>query len=69
MLELRAATSLARLWKKLDQLDEAKSILSSVYSSFTEGFGSPDLIEAKTVLEQLIEQKGPGSLYFNSICP
>ena len=68
MLELRAATSLARLWKKLDQLDEAKSILSSVYSSFTEGFGSPDLIEAKTVLEQLIEQKGPGSL-FNSICP
>ena len=55
MLELRAATSLARLWKKLNQLDEAKSILSSVYSSFTEGFGSPDLIEAKTVLEQLIE--------------
>jgi predicted ATPase len=53
MLELRAATSLARLWKKLNQLDDAKSILSSVYSSFTEGFGSPDLIEAKTVLEQL----------------
>jgi predicted ATPase len=55
MLELRAATSLARLWKKLNQLDDAKSILNSVYSSFTEGFGSPDLIEAKTVLEQLIE--------------
>src|SRR5918996_369742 len=53
MLELRAATSLARLWKKLNQLDNAKSILNSVYSSFTEGFGSPDLIEAKTVLEQL----------------
>jgi class 3 adenylate cyclase/predicted ATPase len=55
MFELRAATGLARLWKKLNKLDDAKSILSSVYSSFTEGFGSPDLIEAKTVLEQLIE--------------
>jgi predicted ATPase len=55
MLELRAATSLARLWKKLNKLDDAKSILKSVYSRFTEGFGSPDLIEAKTVLEQLIE--------------
>ena len=55
MFELRAATSLARLWKKLNQLDDAKSILNSIYSTFTEGFGSPDLIEAKTVLEQLIE--------------
>jgi predicted ATPase len=55
MLELRAATSLARLWKKQNKFDDAKSVLNSVYSSFTEGFGSPDLIEAKTVLEQLIE--------------
>ena len=55
MLELRAATSLARLWKKLNKLDDAKSILGSVYSSFIKGFESPDLIEAKTVLEQLIE--------------
>jgi predicted ATPase/class 3 adenylate cyclase len=55
ILELRAAISLARFLKKLNQLDDAKSILNSVYSSFTEGFGSPDLIEAKTVLEQLIE--------------
>jgi predicted ATPase len=55
ILELRATISLARFLKKLNQLDDAKSILNSVYSSFTEGFGSPDLIEAKTVLEQLIE--------------
>ncbi|MGH8643903.1 MAG: adenylate/guanylate cyclase domain-containing protein [Gammaproteobacteria bacterium] len=55
MLELRAATSLAKLWKKLNQLDDAKSILNPVYTSFTEGFGSPDLIEAKTVLERLGE--------------
>ena len=53
MLELRAATSLARLWRKLNKVDEAKRILNAVYSRFTEGFDSRDLIEAKTVLEQL----------------
>ena len=55
MLELRAATSLAKLWTSLNRLDDAKSILNLVYASFTEGFGSPDLIEAKTILEQLVE--------------
>jgi class 3 adenylate cyclase/predicted ATPase len=53
MLELRAATSLARLWRKLNKLDEAKRILTSVYSRFTEGVDNHDLIEAKTVLDQL----------------
>ena len=53
MLELRAATSLARLWRKLNKVDEAKRILNSVYSRFTEGVDNRDLIEAKTVLEQL----------------
>ena len=53
MLELRAATSLARLWKKLNKLDEAKRILTAVYSRFTERVDNQDLIEAKTVLEQL----------------
>jgi tetratricopeptide (TPR) repeat protein len=53
MLELRAATSLAKLWKKLNKLDEAKRILISVYSRFTEGVDNRDLIEAKTVLQQL----------------
>jgi predicted ATPase len=53
MLELRAATSLARLWRKLNKLDEAKRILHAVYSRFTEGVDNRDLIEAKTVLEQL----------------
>jgi predicted ATPase len=53
MLELRAATSLARLWRKLNKSDEAKRILHSVYSRFTEGIDNLDLIEAKTVLEQL----------------
>jgi len=53
MFELRAATSLARLWRRLNKLDEAKRILSSVYSRFTEGVDNRDLIEAKTVLQQL----------------
>ncbi len=53
MLELRAATSLARLWRKLNKVDEAKRILNAVCSRFTEGVDNLDLIEAKTVLEQL----------------
>jgi predicted ATPase len=53
MLELRAATSLARLWRKLNKLDEAKRILNAVFSKFNESVDNLDLIEAKTVLEQL----------------
>jgi predicted ATPase len=53
MLELRAATSLARLWKTLNKVDEAKHILNAVYSRFTERVDNRDLIEAKTVLDQL----------------
>ncbi|MCI0563629.1 MAG: hypothetical protein MN733_34585, partial [Nitrososphaera sp.] len=53
MLELRAATSLAKLWQKRSQLVDAKRVLKSVYSGFTEGLETPDLIEAKKVLDQL----------------
>ena len=53
MLELRAATSLAKLWRKLNKFDDAKRILHSVYSRFTEGVDNRDVIEAKTVLDQL----------------
>jgi class 3 adenylate cyclase/predicted ATPase len=53
MLELRAATSLARLWKKLNKVDEARRILHSVCAKFHEGVDNLDLIEAKTVLAQL----------------
>ena len=53
MLELRAATSLAKLWRKQNKLDEAKRILNAVYSRFTERVDNQDLIEAKTVLDQL----------------
>ncbi len=54
MFELRAATSLAKLWRKLNKADDAKRILNAVYSKFKEQRGDNlDLIEAKTVLEQL----------------
>jgi predicted ATPase len=53
MLELRAATSLAKLWRKQNKVDEAKRLLLSVYSGFNASVDNLDLIEAKTVLEQL----------------
>jgi predicted ATPase len=51
--ELRATTSLARLWQKQGQADEARRVLMQIYDWFTEGFDTPDLKEAKAVLEEL----------------
>jgi predicted ATPase len=53
MLELRAATSLAKLWQKRNRLDDAERVLKSVYTGFTEGLETRDLIEAKDVLDRL----------------
>jgi predicted ATPase len=53
MLELRAATSLARLWKTHNKVDEATRILHSVCTKFHEGVDNLELSEAKTVLAQL----------------
>jgi class 3 adenylate cyclase/predicted ATPase len=53
MFELRAATSLAKLWRKYNKADDAKRILKAAYSRFDEHVDNLDLIEAKTVLEQL----------------
>jgi adenylate cyclase len=52
-LELRAAMSLFRLYKKEDRQAEARPMLAECYSWFTEGFDTPDLQEAKSLLEQL----------------
>ena len=52
-LELRASTSLARLLANEGHREQACAILTDIYHSFTEGFDTPDLIEAKTLLEIL----------------
>ena len=51
--ELRAATSLARLWREQGRRAEAHELLAPLYGSFTEGFDTPDLKEAKALLDAL----------------
>jgi predicted ATPase len=51
--ELRAAMSLARLWGDQNRRQEAIELLAPVYAWFTEGFDTPDLVEAKELLERL----------------
>ena len=52
-LELRAATSLARLWQTQGKEHEAHEMLSEIYGWFTEGFDTKDLQEAKGLLVEL----------------
>ena len=51
--ELRAAASLARLWGDRGRRSAARDLLAPIYSWFTEGFASPDLKEAKALLDEL----------------
>jgi len=51
--ELRAATSLARLWQQQGKRQRAHDLLGPVYHWFTEGFDTADLQEAKALLEEL----------------
>ena len=51
--ELRAATSLARLWQSQGKKAEAREVLAPVYNWFTEGFDTADLKDAKTLLDEL----------------
>jgi hypothetical protein len=51
--ELRAATSLARLWRHQGRIQQAHDLMVSVYGRFTEGFGTADLVTAKTLLAEL----------------
>ena len=53
--ELRAATSLARLWQRQDKRQDAYDLLAPVYGWFTEGFDTADLIDAKILLDELSE--------------
>ena len=51
--ELRAAMSLARLWRDQGKVQQARELLAPVYGWFTEGFDTRDLKEAKALLEEL----------------
>jgi predicted ATPase len=53
--ELRAATSLAKLWQSQGKREQARQLLGDVYNWFTEGFDTPDLIDAKALLDELSE--------------
>jgi predicted ATPase len=51
--ELRAGTSLARLWGSQGKCTEARDLLGPIYNWFTEGFDTPDLKDAKALLDEL----------------
>ena len=53
--ELRAATSLARLWQSQGKQAEAHQLLAEIYGCFTEGFGTSDLQEAQALMAELSE--------------
>jgi predicted ATPase len=53
LLKLRAAMSLARLWRDQGKVRQARELLAPVYGWFSEGFDTLDLKEAKALLEEL----------------
>jgi predicted ATPase len=53
LFELRAATSLARLWHDQGKRSEARDLLAPIYNWFTEGFDTPVLQQAKALLDEL----------------
>jgi len=53
LFELRAAVSLARLWREHGRPDDAREMLAPIYAWFTEGFDTPDLTEAQALLDEL----------------
>ena len=52
-LQLRASTSLARLWRDQGKIADARGLLAPIHNWFTEGFDAPDLIDAKALLDEL----------------
>jgi class 3 adenylate cyclase len=51
--ELRSATSLAELWHKQDRHGDARDMLAPIHAWFTEGFDTPDLVAAQTLLSEI----------------
>src|SRR5262249_28131729 len=58
--ELCVANSLARLWRDQGKRTEARDLLAPIYGWFTEGFDTPDLKEAKALLEELVVREERG---------
>lgn len=56
-LELRTAISLAQLWQRQGKPEAARELLQYTYSGFTEGLDTPDLQDARALLERLAEQQ------------
>ena len=52
-LEVRAAMSMARLWREQGKRQQARELLAPVYGCFTEGFDTRDLQDAKKLLDEL----------------
>jgi predicted ATPase/class 3 adenylate cyclase len=53
MFELRASMSLARLWRTMGRTEDARTLVQAIYGWFTEGFDTPDLTEARALIEEL----------------
>ncbi len=53
LFQLRASSSLARLWRDQGKRAEARDLLGPIYNWFTEGFDAPDLKDARVLLDEL----------------
>src|SRR4030095_16770836 len=53
LLELRAAIHLSRLWQQQGKREQARQVLTEIYGWFTEGFQTPDIQEARALLDAL----------------
>jgi len=58
LFQLRASTSLARLWRDQGRQAEARDLLGPIYGWFTEGFDAPDLTDAKALMDELRTEVG-----------
>jgi tetratricopeptide (TPR) repeat protein len=58
LFDLRATLSLARLWRQEARSREAQEALAAVYATFSEGFDTPDLVEARALLDDLGVETG-----------
>jgi predicted ATPase len=53
LFEVRAATGLARVWRDAGRIDDARALLAPLHGWFTSGHDTPDLIQARAVLDRL----------------